>query len=846
MYRNEGMRPRRSNHSSSWTGAIDQVKNRTPIFRIGEYETRDHSINISQGRESKLSKKEKKKGVFKKCLNQVETYCDNTTLHGLKYVGDTSLTLGERIFWFIAFLLAIIFASYYISNIYKKWNSSPVIISFSPFDADLTKIPFPAITICNMNQAKRYEAEKILKEGSDVEKTILYGLCNSDNGTTVAKDETKWETLRDFLIRVGSSCENMLKLCKWRNEIVSCESAFNNDLTDEGLCCSFNRLPDNKIYRNTKDIGLLNRTYPEKVFDWSPENGFDEDETGEDDYIPRRPLAGSHLGLSIVLDAQVEEYYCSSTSSIGFKIILANPLETPKMADYGFLLSPGTETRFALVPSIREASDTLKNIEISKRQCYFEGERPLRYYRENMAIAHFFFTTTKFTKEIKSELYGFTEILSNVGGLLGLCMGFSLLSLIEFIYFVSLRVCYNNLKYIRRKEPKSNKKIKREQNNKVLKKCLNQFKSYCDNSTLHGLKYVGDTTLTLGERFFWFIAFVIAVLFAAYYIADIYKKWNSSPVIISFSPFDADLTNIPFPAITICNMNQVKRYEAEKILKEGSDVEKSILYDICNSEYLINVTNTETKWETLQDFLVRVGSSCENMLKLCKWRSEVVSCESTFNNDLTDDGLCCSFNRLPDNKIYRNLKDIGILNRTYPDKVFDWSPEHGFDEPETGNEDYIPRRPLGIIQKIHHKHLNIIILGAGSHLGLSIVLDAQLDEYYCSSTSSVGFKVLIGNPLETPSMGDYGFLLSPGTETRFAIVPTIREARNRHIRVCSSGANECVAKTKKNLEQINGNASGCHCHHGCNEMGFSSSKSIARLSNILIEKDSSFLGNYSM
>lgn len=70
-----------------------------------------------------------------------------------------------RIFWLIAFTLAIIFAGYYISNIYEKWRSSPVIISFSPYDAELSSIPFPAVTICNMNQAKKTEAEKLIAEG---------------------------------------------------------------------------------------------------------------------------------------------------------------------------------------------------------------------------------------------------------------------------------------------------------------------------------------------------------------------------------------------------------------------------------------------------------------------------------------------------------------------------------------------------------------------------------------------------------------------------------------------------------------------------------------------------------
>lgn len=70
-----------------------------------------------------------------------------------------------RVFWLIAFSVAIGFAAYYITNIYDKWNSSPVIISFSPFDAQLQDIPFPAVTICNMNQAKKTEVIKIKADG---------------------------------------------------------------------------------------------------------------------------------------------------------------------------------------------------------------------------------------------------------------------------------------------------------------------------------------------------------------------------------------------------------------------------------------------------------------------------------------------------------------------------------------------------------------------------------------------------------------------------------------------------------------------------------------------------------
>jgi hypothetical protein len=37
----------------------------------------------------------------------------------------------------------------------------------------------------------------------------------------------------------------------------------------------------------------------------------------------------------------------------------------------------------------------------------------------------------------RDELYGFVAIVSNIGGLLGLCMGFSMLSAVELLYFTA-------------------------------------------------------------------------------------------------------------------------------------------------------------------------------------------------------------------------------------------------------------------------------------------------------------------------------------------------------------------------------------------------------------------------
>ena len=37
----------------------------------------------------------------------------------------------------------------------------------------------------------------------------------------------------------------------------------------------------------------------------------------------------------------------------------------------------------------------------------------------------------------RDQLYGLVDIISNIGGLLGLCMGFSMLSAVEIVYFIA-------------------------------------------------------------------------------------------------------------------------------------------------------------------------------------------------------------------------------------------------------------------------------------------------------------------------------------------------------------------------------------------------------------------------
>lgn len=60
-----------------------------------------------------------------------------------------------------------------------------------------------------------------------------------------------------------------------------------------------------------------------------------------------------------------------------------------------------------------------------------------------MARLTIFFKETQFITSKRSELYGQTDFLANCGGLLGLFMGVSILSIVELLYFCTIRLMCN-------------------------------------------------------------------------------------------------------------------------------------------------------------------------------------------------------------------------------------------------------------------------------------------------------------------------------------------------------------------------------------------------------------------
>ncbi|KAJ3655391.1 hypothetical protein Zmor_014523 [Zophobas morio] len=80
-----------------------------------------------------------------------------------------------------------------------------------------------------------------------------------------------------------------------------------------------------------------------------------------------------------------------------------------------------------------------------KKRLAFKFKEPLLEDTDaKFSVMAIFFKREQFMALERAELYSVFDFISNFGGLLGLFIGFSLLSLVEILYFFTLRIFYNN------------------------------------------------------------------------------------------------------------------------------------------------------------------------------------------------------------------------------------------------------------------------------------------------------------------------------------------------------------------------------------------------------------------
>ncbi|RZF40670.1 hypothetical protein LSTR_LSTR012771 [Laodelphax striatellus] len=81
--------------------------------------------------------------------NISRSFVQNTSLHGIKYMGDARRHLFERAFWSIILIIFISCSSKYLFSKWWDWRTSPMVIKTSNIPYSISSFPVPAITVCD-------------------------------------------------------------------------------------------------------------------------------------------------------------------------------------------------------------------------------------------------------------------------------------------------------------------------------------------------------------------------------------------------------------------------------------------------------------------------------------------------------------------------------------------------------------------------------------------------------------------------------------------------------------------------------------------------------------------------
>jgi amiloride-sensitive sodium channel len=140
-------------------------------------------------------------------------------------------------------------------------------------------------------------------------------------------------------------------------------------------------LDSDEIYKPIVHEDLsFNIPHNSTKIEWSLEKGYP---TADIDILPRRVLgSGAKAGLNIVLGLFETdlEYLCRGPVQ-GFKILLHTPGEIPRVSKHYFRVPLHQEVLVSVKPQIITTAGNLDQYHYNRRQCYFNHEKQLKYFK---------------------------------------------------------------------------------------------------------------------------------------------------------------------------------------------------------------------------------------------------------------------------------------------------------------------------------------------------------------------------------------------------------------------------------------------------------------------------------
>ena len=106
------------------------------------------------------------------------------------------------------------------------------------------------------------------------------------------------------------------------------------------------------------------------------------------------------------------------------------------------------------------------------------------------------------------------------------------------------------------------------------------FCSFCNQTSLHGWQFLGHhdrSSKSPWQVFYWLVAVTISLTLGITYMICNIKEYNNAVPITSLDNVTIPLSEIHFPSVTVCNINQVRQSYFEEL---GSTVSQNFINQV--------------------------------------------------------------------------------------------------------------------------------------------------------------------------------------------------------------------------------------------------------------------------
>jgi acid-sensing ion channel, other len=288
------------------------------------------------------------------------------------------------------------------------------------------------------------------------------------------------------------------------------------------------------------------------------------------------------------------------------------------------------------------------------------------------------------------------------------------------------------------------------------------------------------------------VIFAVSIYFCLSNVLEINEHRKNRPVMLSFSKTKLQNFDTPFPSVTICLEEKIKKSEIDlsearrnSIFQNISQVKMQALAQIChfdNDQHfmeILNISHPITK--NLTKVIEEISLSDYEIFSKCHLGTEKnVDCRKIFQKTITDEGICYSFNML-DHKDLLTDKIDDSLRYPIVDKKSSWFLSKDY---EKGDIDAYPRRAIGY----------------GIKDGIYVRLRMNISDFNPGCKRSTrGFRVKIHLPVDYPTISRSYYSIPFNKQTMLMLTPNMVYS-SKDIKVYEPQARKCYFPGERKLD----------------------------------------------